>query len=341
MSTSYISVIVPVYNVERYLDRCVTSLINQSMHDIEIILVDDKSTDQSPSICDTWANKDPRIKVVHKPSNEGLGMARNTGLENAKGEFVMFLDSDDTYDLYACERMYKTAVENNAQIVTGCFNNEVAPGKWVQSHYDKALEVLRDDDVRGYMLDMIANPPEINVERSHPVSVCILCINLSFLKSCNIWFQSERKIASEDTLFKIRLLQKCRVMAVMDYPFYNYYINNASLTHTFKLAAFYGLMPLYEEMKSLFDPDDKEAQQRVRRFIIADSRSHIFKMISSITEHKYNTLKHMLENPIWQVGREYPYRRLPIFKKVFLDMAIRKQTILLFIFVKIVLFLKN
>lgn len=92
-----VSIIVPCYNVEKYLDQCMNNLVNQSLQEIEIILVDDGSPDRVPEMCDEWAMKDNRIKVIHK-KNEGLGYARNSGLEIAMGEYVTFVDSDD----YAC-----------------------------------------------------------------------------------------------------------------------------------------------------------------------------------------------------------------------------------------------
>ena len=89
-----VSIIVPVYNAEKYLERCISSIRNQTLNDIEIILVDDASKDNSPLICDEYAKTDFRIKVIHK-ENEGAGMARNAALEIATGEYVGFVDSDD------------------------------------------------------------------------------------------------------------------------------------------------------------------------------------------------------------------------------------------------------
>ena len=89
-----VSIIVPVYKVEKYLARCVESLINQTLKNIEIILVDDGSPDNCPALCDKWAEKDERIKVIHK-ENAGLGFARNSGMEIAEGRFIGFVDSDD------------------------------------------------------------------------------------------------------------------------------------------------------------------------------------------------------------------------------------------------------
>ena len=92
--SSVISVIVPIYNVEDYLDRCVDSIINQTYSNLEIILVDDGSPDNCPKMCDDYAKKDSRIKVVHK-ENGGLSDARNAGMKVATGEYISFIDSDD------------------------------------------------------------------------------------------------------------------------------------------------------------------------------------------------------------------------------------------------------
>lgn len=94
MSQPIVSIIVPVYNVEKYLDRCLNSLVNQTLKDIEIVLVDDGSPDNSPFMCDEWAKKDSRIRVIHK-KNGGLSSARNAGLKVARGKYVGFVDSDD------------------------------------------------------------------------------------------------------------------------------------------------------------------------------------------------------------------------------------------------------
>ena len=92
-----ISVIVPVYKVEKYLDRCVESIVNQTYKNLEIILVDDGSPDNCPAMCDAWAKKDSRIKVIHK-ENGGLSDARNAGMRLASGEYICFVDSDDWMD---------------------------------------------------------------------------------------------------------------------------------------------------------------------------------------------------------------------------------------------------
>lgn len=109
MRKGVVSVVLPIYNVEKYLSRCLESVVNQSYRKLEIILVDDESPDKCPEICDEWAAKDSRIKVIHK-KNGGLGYARNTGIENATGEYICFVDSDDYIAPDTIEKAYKSGL---------------------------------------------------------------------------------------------------------------------------------------------------------------------------------------------------------------------------------------
>lgn len=111
-----ISIIVPVYNVEKYLDKCIKSIISQTYHNLEIILVDDGSSDRCAEICDGYAEKDSRIAVIHK-ENGGLSSARNAGLKIAKGNYINFVDSDDYIDKKMIDGMLQAAVKNTADIV--------------------------------------------------------------------------------------------------------------------------------------------------------------------------------------------------------------------------------
>lgn len=110
-----ISVIVPIYNVEAYLGKCIQSIASQSYENLQIILVDDGATDRSGDICDQWAKKDSRIQVIHK-ANGGLSDARNAGMAVANGKWVSFIDSDDFISADTLERMFLAATENNCDI---------------------------------------------------------------------------------------------------------------------------------------------------------------------------------------------------------------------------------
>lgn len=120
MKIPLISVIVPVYNVEPFLKKCVNSIIGQTYTNLEIILIDDGSPDKCPEICDAYARKDNRIKVVHQ-ENSGLAHVRNVGLENATGDYVTFVDSDDFVAPNYVEFLYKGIIENNADLSIASF----------------------------------------------------------------------------------------------------------------------------------------------------------------------------------------------------------------------------
>jgi len=112
-----LSIIVPIYNVEQYVDKCIQSILNQTYQNLEIILVDDGATDRSGSIADSYAAKDKRIKVFHK-ENGGLSDARNYGLDHVTGDYILFVDSDDFIENTMCERLFAVANSTNADIVS-------------------------------------------------------------------------------------------------------------------------------------------------------------------------------------------------------------------------------
>ena len=140
MNSISVSVIVPIYNKEKYLHDCLNSIIGQTLDSIEIILVDDGSTDKSKDICQEYLNKDSRISYYYQ-ENEGLASARQTGIELAKGEYIGFIDGDDWIDLEMYEKMYSKAKEYDADVVfcNRMYNNEAyRPSKDLPTgHYDR------------------------------------------------------------------------------------------------------------------------------------------------------------------------------------------------------------
>lgn len=143
MEKPLISVIVPIYNVEKYLERCVNSILEQTYQNIEVILVDDGSPDSCPKLCDDFAEKDNRVKVVHK-ENGGLSDARNAGMNIATGEITAFIDSDDWIDKNMFDDMYSRMTEDNSDIVS-CGVNSV---------YDYCTwEIPLEKDDEHYLLD--------------------------------------------------------------------------------------------------------------------------------------------------------------------------------------------
>lgn len=147
-----VSVIIPVYNVENYLERCIDSVCGQNFSDTEIILVDDGSTDGSGKLCDVLAQKDSRIRVIHQ-ENGGLSVARNTGLANASGQWISFIDSDDWIEKSFLENLIKEAEKNQCGIV-GCNYRRVSE-KQQYDYTDKKynLRIFKNQEIMSNLID--------------------------------------------------------------------------------------------------------------------------------------------------------------------------------------------
>ena len=155
-TTKKISIIVPVYNSENYVKKTIESLVKQTLKEIEIILVDDGSKDNSGKICDEYAKKDERILVIHK-ENAGQAKARNTGIDIAKGKYIMFLDADDMYEANTCEKMYNKAEEQQADYVSANYimineNDEKRPKPAFDTEKYTQFELKLNDYTKSFFV---------------------------------------------------------------------------------------------------------------------------------------------------------------------------------------------
>ena len=223
-----VSIILPIYNVEKYLDRCMDSLLNQTLKDIEIIMVDDGSPDNCPQMCDEYAKKDSRVKVVHK-KNGGLGFARNSGLDIANGEYVAFVDSDDYVGLDMYKTLYDRAEADKCDAVFCGFRTEVRENKWMYSDEVDADKLWKGKEVQQFMLDMIASGAGIKAERLYQMSVWHSIYKRSLIEEKHIRFVSEREVASEDIPFQVDFLSKANIVAYVSNTYYSYCLNGTSL----------------------------------------------------------------------------------------------------------------
>lgn len=214
-----ISIIVPVYNAGKYLNNCIQSLIGQTYKDIEIILVDDGSTDGSAELCDIWAARDGRIKVVHK-KNGGASSARNSGLDNASGEFIGFVDGDDYVDLDMYEKLLDLIVENHADASSCGMIRESENGyKEIWGDDNAPIEVLG----RSELLKLIGEANGIL-----PVSQCNKLYSKNVIQ--NIRFNTDLKYA-EDVLFNFDVAENIKIMVIQNIPRYHYVNNSDSVSH--------------------------------------------------------------------------------------------------------------
>lgn len=233
MLTPKVSIIVPVYKVERYLDQCVNSLLNQSLEDIEIILVDDDSPDNCPQMCDDYAKKDHRIKVIHK-KNQGLGLARNSGLEIATGEYVTFLDSDDWIEKISYEVLYNAAIINKLDWICFSYNRFSDNGLHTAEKYDAELGICDDSElIRRHALSIFDS---VGI-KDNPIggSACMALFKRSVIENYHFRFLSEREYISEDFIFSFLFCIHSKKIGWLRNTFYHYRLNLNSLSRTIKL----------------------------------------------------------------------------------------------------------
>lgn len=238
-----VSVIVPVYNVERYINRCVDSLLCQTYAEIEILLIDDGSRDRSYAICKEYEKKDYRIHVFHK-ENEGLGLTRNYGIERASGAYLTFVDSDDYLTSDAIEIMLKKAEETQADVVIA---NHFYKGK-VESVVLPERLYCGDEVKNILMVHMMGNKATVLDALSYTAWAKLY--KASLFTENNLVFPSERKMIWEDLAFSINAYPYCNRVYVMHDPVYYYCFNEGSLTHTYKANKIELVMLLYHYMVS-------------------------------------------------------------------------------------------
>ena len=235
MKESLVTVVLPIYNVEKYLDRCIKSVVNQTYPNLEIILVDDGSPDHCPEICESWAKRDSRIKVIHK-QNAGLGMARNTGIENAAGEYICFFDSDDYIASDTIEKCCNLAEKEKADIVTFGFCKVYANGQTgacTVPNTDK--QVYSGNEVQEIMLpDFIAPDPKTGKKTNLWMSAWASFYSMKLIRDAAWRFVSEREIISEDVYSLLHLYKDVVRVAVLPESLYFYCENATSLTHTYR-----------------------------------------------------------------------------------------------------------
>lgn len=213
-----ISVIVPVYKAEQYLERCVKSILEQTYQNFELILVDDGSPDNSPSLCDEWAKNDNHIYVIHK-ENGGASSARNAGLKIAKGNWIAFADSDDWLDRTALKTLYDLANQYNVPMAIG--------GMRVVQKYTDASIVMKQNAKVLSNADLMSRFFRLNGEPDTH-SVCATLIRRDILED---YYFIEGKM-NEDVEACYYLARKCETAVYTDAPLYNYFKNIEGVTNS-------------------------------------------------------------------------------------------------------------
>lgn len=260
-----VTVIVPVYNVEKYIKECVDSLINQTYRNIEIILVDDGSRDESGTICDNYAKLDSRIKVIHK-ENEGLGYARNSGLRIAQGSYVTFIDSDDKAETNLIENLMNGIHESNCDTCIGGFKRISEEGKIIfEEQYIN--EIFSDSEVYDKLFArMLGSAPDRH--DAIRMSVWNVIYKMKIIQRYNIKFPSERVFISEDIIWDSEYYKYSKHVRVIDSTAYNYRITPGSLTQKYKPDMLEKICILYNEMSKRLSGDKSKISRLQRQFFV-------------------------------------------------------------------------
>lgn len=242
--TPWFSLILPCYNVERYVRRCVQSILLQEFSDYEIILVNDGSTDQTPMCCNELAEKHPCIRVLHK-ENGGLSSARNAGMDAANGKYIWFIDSDDWIEPGALTQLYQACCDGEPEVVKFAYYRVEEKKRFIPLNVEAGLyqgqtqlEVFRRRvfcEAGRYCLSAW----------SHAYKRC-------FLEKYQLQFVSERIVGSEDYLFNLQALLHARSLRVILSALYAYEMRMGSLTQTYKPDLMDRYSELYRRLKQYY-----------------------------------------------------------------------------------------
>ena len=246
-----VTVSVPVYNVEKYLEKCTDSILSQTERDIELLLIDDGSTDGSGALCDRIAESDPRVRVVHQ-ENRGLGGARNTGIEHARGEWIIFPDSDDWLEPETVERALKAAEKAGAEMSLFAFRSVGENGGTISEHFEPLPEGEALDPHERRDLLLIAPSAWSKLYKTN------LFRRTGVRYPPRVWY--------EDIRTTTKLLPSCNKVVYTNYVGYNYLqrqgsiMNNMSLERNREIIdAFDDILSWYRE-QGLFEEYKQELE---------------------------------------------------------------------------------
>ena len=230
-----ISIVIPIYNTGKYLRRAINSVLKQTYKNIEIILIDDGSIDESGKICDEYDQKYDNIKVLHK-QNQGLGPARNDGIKLSRGKYLTFIDSDDSILETHIENMYNLIIETGSDTcLAGC--TRVLKEKEIICKNVCAGQVYKDKEIKNNILTRMCGK-KYNGSDYIEMSVCMALFSKNIIDKYKLKFVSERQLISEDLIFDFSYYVNSKKVCVSEDIGYYYYDNSNSLTTKYNSERF-------------------------------------------------------------------------------------------------------
>lgn len=318
-----VSVIIPVYNAEHYLERCLESIQRQSLRDFELILVDDGSADRSPEICRRYQARDSRVQVLRQ-QNAGPGAARNTGLDAARGEYVTFVDSDDFAEPCMLETLHRAA-EGGADCVMAGTLVHYAGGGSATIAVTKQPRLFSGEEVKQVLLDLVGTPPACKTDSLYGASVCWKLYRRRIIEENCVRFVPEDVCMTEDTVFNIDFLRHAGQVAVIPDILYHY-----NCAHAGSFSKSYRADRFQKELVSFRTLEDRLAAIFPReRYRLALQRLFMMRTAYILTQevlcHDHLDRSHPMKENIRRILadptlcgclREYPWAKLPLLRMV-------------------------
>lgn len=334
-----VSVIVPVYNVEQYLRECLDSIAAQTYSNLEVILVNDGSKDNSGQICEEYAQKYSHFTVVHK-KNAGLGMARNTGLEHVHGAYVTFVDSDDYIDPTLIELLLQELKKQNVDVCKGGFRR-ITNEKVVFQTVSYEDELFPGEEARKHLLPrMVGSSPE--KKDSVEMCVCGALYNVTPIRESGLRFVSERELISEDIVFNMDYMQHAKGACTISYVGYNYRLNLHSLSKHFRKDRFSACMHFYRQMREKLTGYGYNIStiHRLQRITFVYVRGCIaqekYSRSKASAQESFQRIKGICrDETLREILREYPVKKLAFPQKCFVKMLDWKWYPVLFLLARI------
>lgn len=344
-----VSVIVPIYNVEIYLRQCLESLIHQTYLNLEVIMVDDGSKDNSGKICDEYVKKDKRFRVVHK-KNKGLSSARKTGMELVSGSYVMFLDGDDWIDLQTIQNCVEK-IERNEQI--GCvlfsYAKEVN-GKTIPMHVMDTSVELYSAEVKeriyrrlfGLSKDELSHP-----ERMENIVSCCMKLYRVELAREGQYFDTKQVGSCEDGLFNMYALYHCEGAVYIDEPFYHYRKTGNSLTSSYRPQFVEQWECLFDEMMKVIEKyqlDERYIQaldNRIALSITAIGLNELRNLECGAIGHIKKIKKYLKQQKYHTACVNMPKSNLPVVWKILMLCSQYKLACFVYVFLRMIAFAKR
>ena len=346
-----VSIIVPVYNVEKYLHRCMDSLINQSFEDIEIIAINDGSTDGSLDILKEYKEKDSRVIIVDK-ENGGLSSARNEGIKIALGEFITFVDSDDWLDLNTLSDMYENSMKYNCDVVMCSYSREYS-NKSKPKIFDLDKLIIYDESKCRGLHRRIVGP--INEELNNPehndslVTAWGKLYKSSIIKNNDIKFVDTSIIGTEDCLFNVYFFANVKRAVFINKDYYKYWKENSnSLTSVHKSNLKSRWITMYRYIRDFLDRNKYEQDF----YIALDNRICMSTLGLGLNEcnkankvselRKIRNIKHILSDDyIQRAFVNFELKYFPIHWKLFYIFNKHKRALLSYLMLNIIQILRT